>query len=125
MLFKRDESFRFTFENPVKATFKVLRLNQLNNGLKEGSALIIDLSPNGLRLSSSLDLPINEKNIVLMISFVLNAQPLSIMAEPIWKKRTSATSFSYGLVGVNDEETKSMIITELKEYTKKNSTHNV
>lgn len=61
MLFKRDESFRFTFENPVKATFKVLRLNQLNNDLKEGSALIIDLSPNGLRLSSSLDLPINEK----------------------------------------------------------------
>lgn len=91
MLFKRDESFRFTFENPVKATFKVLRLNQLNNDLKEGSALIIDLSPNGLRLSSSLDLPINEKNIVLMISFVLNAQPLSIMAEPIWKK----THFCY------------------------------
>jgi hypothetical protein len=125
MLFKRDESFRFTFESPVEATFKIIRSNQLNAPLKEGSALIIDLSPNGLRLSSPLDLAINEKNNVLMISFVLNTQPLTIMAEPIWKKRTSATSFSYGLVGVNDEETKDMIITELKEFTKKNSTHHI
>ncbi|WP_019153003.1 hypothetical protein [Robertmurraya massiliosenegalensis] len=120
MLYRRDESFRFTFGNPIEATFKILKVNQISGGSKEGRALLMDLSPNGLRISSPLDLPINEKNLLLEISFVLNKQIISIIAEPKWKKRTSAQSFSYRLVGLDDEETMKIIVSELKAFSKKN-----
>jgi hypothetical protein len=119
MLYKRDEPFRFTFGNPIDATFKILKINEISGLTKEGKAVIMDLSPNGVKLSSTLDLPITEKQFLLEISFTLNTEKMTMMAEPKWKKRAPHSSFIYGMVGLDDDETKKIIIEELKEYARK------
>lgn len=118
MLYRRDESFRFTFDHPIEGTFKILRINGVAGISKEGPASIIDLSPNGVRFSSPLNLPISEKSLLFEVCFVINEKPLSILAEPRWKKRVSPTSFTYGLVDIDSDETKKEIIEELKVYSR-------
>lgn len=121
MIYRRDESFRFTFGTPIEGTFKILRVNGINGTTKEGEASIIDLSPNGIKFSSSLDLPINEKQLLFEVSFVLNEKRISMLTEPRWKKRVSPTHFVYGLAGLDSDETKKEIIEELKGYSKNNA----
>lgn len=118
MLYKRDESFRFTFGTPIEGTFKIARINGKIGSSNEGIAFILDLSPNGLKITSPLDIPIEEKQFIFEVSFILNHKTIVMLAEPKWKKRLSPTSFTYGLVGLDSEETKKVIIEELKEYAK-------
>lgn len=118
MLYKRDESFRFTFGAPIKGSFKIARINGKAGSSNEGLAYIMDLSPNGMKLSSPLDIPIEEKHFLFEVSFILNNKTILMIAEPKWKKRLSPNSYTYGLVGLDNEETKKEIIEELKEYAK-------
>lgn len=119
MLYKRDEPFRFSFGSPIEGTFKILKINDISGHSKDGKALIMDLSPNGIKLTSPLDLPIDKKKFLLEVSFILNEEVITMIVEPKWKKRAPHSSFSYGLVGFDDEETKKVIIEELKEYARK------
>lgn len=118
MLYRRDEPFRFAFGNPIEGTFKILKIDDMSGNSKEGPALILDLSPNGIRLTSSLDLPIDKKKIIMEVLFILNEKTISIIGQPKWKKQVGVSSFNYGLVGLENEETKKEIINELKEYSR-------
>lgn len=119
MVFRRDESFRFTFGTPIEGVFKITRIDGAKGSSKEGQAFIMDLSPNGMKFSSPLDIPIDEKQFLFEVSFILNDKTVMMLVQPKWKKRLSPTSFAYGLVGFDNEETRKEIIEELKEYTKK------
>lgn len=120
MLYKRDEAFRFTFGTPIEGTFKIARIDGKIATSSEGPALIIDLSPNGLKFSSPLNIPIEEKQFLFEVYFNINDyKTLVLLAEPKWKKRISPSLFTYGLIGLDSEETKKEIITELKEYAKR------
>lgn len=120
MIYKRDEAFRFTFGNPIEGIFKIARIDGKIATSSEGLALILDLSPNGLKFSSPLDLPIEEKHFLFEVSFKINQNKTIVMlAEPKWKKRLSPSFFTYGLIGLDSEETKKEIIDELKEYAKR------
>ncbi|WP_449621428.1 PilZ domain-containing protein [Robertmurraya sp. Marseille-Q9965] len=118
MPYRRDEPFRFTFGTPIEGTFKILRVNKKASTSKEGTASIVDVSPNGIRFFSPLDLPINEKDFLIEINFQLNKKDISIIAQPKWKNRISPYTFSYGLEGLDDDETKKLIIEELKEFAR-------
>ncbi|TKC18469.1 PilZ domain-containing protein [Robertmurraya kyonggiensis] len=118
MPYRRDEPFRFTFGTPIEGTFKILRINKRASTSKEGTASIVDLSPNGVRFLSPLDLPINEKDLLMEVNFLLNEKNISIIAKPKWKKRISPYTFSYGLEGLDDDETKKVIVEELKEFAR-------
>lgn len=118
MVYRRDEPFRFQFQKPLQGTFKILQLNGLSGVSKEGKALIIDLSPNGVKFTSPLNLPIESKKFLIEISFVINEQTIKMLAESRWKKRTGVSEFTYGFAGIEDEQAKLEIIKELKEYSK-------
>lgn len=119
MLYRRDEAFRFTFGTPIEGTFKILSSDGIKGISKEGRAFILDLSPNGIKFSSPLDLPIKENQFLVEVSFTLNKKTISMLTKPKWKKRISPTSFAYGVVGLDNEETKKEVIEELKEYTRR------
>ncbi|MFB6465705.1 PilZ domain-containing protein [Cytobacillus sp. Hz8] len=85
---------------------------------KIATANILDLSPNGLKFSSNLDLPIDQKKLLLEISFILNDKIIHILGTPIWKKGI-VHSFIYGIKGIEDQETKKEIVEELKEFSRK------
>lgn len=118
MIYRREEPFRFQFQKPLEGTFKILRVNGIAGESKEGSALILDLSPNGLKFKSSLDLPTDKHQLLLEVSFSLNETQILIMGEPTWKKK-EGNAYVYGFIGLDDQQTKTQIILALKEYSKK------
>ena len=119
MLFRREEPFRFTFGDPIKGIFRILQIDGISGLTKESPILILDLSPNGIKFSSPIDLPINNKQFLMEVIFVLNVKSIIMLAEPKWKKPGANSSFVYGLVGLDDVETKKEIINELKEYSRR------
>lgn len=119
MIYRRNEAFRFTFGNPINGTLKVLRINGVSRSSGEGQVTILDLSPNGIKIVSSLDFPIVDKIFLMEISFILNEKNVAMLAQPKWKKQVGQSSFSYGLVGMDNEETRKEIIEELKEYSRR------
>ncbi|MDZ5470567.1 PilZ domain-containing protein [Bacillus sp. 31A1R] len=117
-MYKREEPFRFQFNQPLHGAFKILRINNISEESKAGTADILDLSPNGLRFKTKLNLPIDKKRFLIEITFLLNDKLIRILGEPKWKK-IEGSSFVYGFTGLDDTETKKEVIEGLKEFTKK------
>jgi hypothetical protein len=115
--YKRQESFRYTFYPPIKGTFQIVKKDGQPLDMKPGAAEIIDLSPNGLRLSSDLHIPIRGAKLEVIVTFTLNETPLSLYGSFVWKKPIS-TSFHYGVECTNSFDTQEMIIREIKQYIK-------
>ena len=70
MNYKRKSPFRYTFSEPITVYFKIVNINGKRIETSEGTASMIDLSPKGMKLKSSLDLQnINHKTIFLSIRF--------------------------------------------------------
>ncbi|MGP7818928.1 PilZ domain-containing protein [Niallia sp. 01092] len=118
MRYKRDEPFRFQFKEPIEATFTFHTTDNTSLS-KPGNAEIIDLSPNGLKFISELDLPVNNEHLLFCFTFKLNNKEFIIPGNIIWKK-PRLNQFLYGYEGKNDEGTKKRIVEMLKEYVKYN-----
>jgi hypothetical protein len=114
---RRQESFRYTFTPPIKGTFQIVKRDGQPLDMKPGAAEIMDLSPNGLRLSSDLHIPVRGAKLEVIVTFTLNEAPLSLYGSFIWKN-PFVTSFHYGIECTNSEDTKEMIIREIKQYIK-------
>ncbi|MFO1445704.1 hypothetical protein KDN24_21400 [Bacillus sp. Bva_UNVM-123] len=118
MRYKREEAFRFQFQKPIQGMIKVLKENGANVDTPETPIDIMDISPNGLRFKSSLNLAIHEKSYLLEISLEIDNRNLHILGQPIWKK-TMGVDFFYGFEGMDNKGTKQEIIETLKDYSKK------
>ncbi|WP_442599298.1 PilZ domain-containing protein [Neobacillus sp. D3-1R] len=118
MIYKREEPFRFHFQAPISASLKIFKINDHRKESSQGLAQVLDVSPNGLRIKTLYDLPVNEKKFLIEISFRINDKPIRILGNLVWKKQ-EGSSFIYGLIGREDSETKNEVIEELKEFTKR------
>lgn len=117
MLYKREEPFRFHFQAPLPATFKILKLNHHGKESNLGLAEILDVSPNGLRIKTLYNLPVNDRNFLLEFNFKIYDKQIRIIGNLVWKKQEDSF-FIYGFIGREDEETKHEVIEELKEFSK-------
>ena len=125
MKYKREESFRYSFKQPLEVDFKLLI--ERNGGLigtKNSKASVLDLSPNGLRLMTSLDLPVEHINYLLEVELELNDRLVVLIGKPVWKRK-QFNNFLYGIEAVEDKKTKEVIIQELKQYVKKQNGNQV
>ncbi|WP_409294560.1 PilZ domain-containing protein [Peribacillus sp. SCS-26] len=115
MQYKREEPFRFSLQTPVPGTFTISR-----NSSKKGKLDIVDISPNGLKFQTDLDLP--DKDLELTVSFQLNESMLVMHGTTVWKKRHFG-KYLYGFAAAGTPETrdgiKQQIIKELKIFIKK------
>ncbi|WP_164462144.1 PilZ domain-containing protein [Bacillus sp. FJAT-42376] len=114
MRYNRSESFRFVFSDPVDASFSIVERSGKEVHTKQGKAVIMDISPSGLKLISHLELPMEEQ-VILNITFTIRNEELELRGIPMWKKR-SGSGFQYGIKSVNDEILRERIVKELKEY---------
>ena len=122
MRFKRDEGFRFSFGTPITAFFTIDEMNGNRIGISNGEARLIDLSPNGMKLSIPFDIPISyQEDIKITVRFKLSQVEHKIQGKIIWKQK-AFDSYFYGIhFDINEVEQKEMI-NDLKYFAKKQST---
>ncbi|MFJ8517769.1 PilZ domain-containing protein [Lysinibacillus xylanilyticus] len=110
MIFKRQEGFRFKFDEPIKMTFAVYEDGRVNQAQK-AMADLLDISPRGLKMFTEVDLGVNPPP--LDLRFVLDTREVRVYGEIIWS-RPFGKGKQYG-VNFNDQESiEDLIVEELK-----------
>lgn len=117
--YRRKEPFRYTFDRDIRGFLKILSVDGIRMESITENIYLLDLSPNGMRIKSDIDLSIQKKSYKMEISFILNKKEIVCVGSPIWKKQVGPYSFYYGIKGYNNEKTKKEIIEELKIYARK------
>lgn len=115
MIFKRQEGFRFKFEEPVTMTFAIYedgRVNQEQTAMAE----LLDISPRGLKMFTEVDLGVNPPP--LDLRFVLDTREVRTYGEIIWS-RPFGTGKQYGVFFNNQGAVEDLIVEELKLRRKK------
>jgi hypothetical protein len=115
MRFKRQEAFRYEFGQPIPCSFRIVRIGEKEVESDKGKAEIYDISPKGMKIGTSLNIPLEKKVIILEVSFTLNKTELIFHGRLVWQRRF-ANDYFYGvnLILSLSEETK--LINELKQY---------
>ncbi len=115
MIFKRQEGFRFKFEEPVQITFAVYENGKVNHG-QTAMAELLDISPRGLKMYTEVDLGVNPPP--LDIHFVLDTQEVRAYGEVIWS-RPFGSGKQYGVYFNDQGRVEELIVDELKLGRKK------
>lgn len=115
MRYNRDESFRYGFSKPIACTFKIVEKDGKPIESKSGKADLLDISPHGLKISTSLDLPVDEYLLHAEVTFKIIEETLSMRGQFLWKQK-NALEYHYGIKGLDDLELKDSIVKELKNY---------
>ncbi|MBN9655029.1 PilZ domain-containing protein [Halobacillus sp. GSS1] len=115
MRYKRKDYFRYEFKKPLEAFFRIHRIGKKEVHTSKGEAHIIDISPQGMKLSTNLDLPHQDGHEVkLSISFYLNSQHFLLPGTIVWKKKIA--QFNYGIYMDLDEAESKALVEALKSY---------
>ncbi|AJK89311.1 MULTISPECIES: PilZ domain-containing protein [Lysinibacillus] len=115
MIFKRQEGFRFKFEEPVQITFAVYENGRVNHR-QTAMAELLDISPRGLKMYTEVDLGVNPPP--LDIHFVLDTQEVRAYGEVIWS-RPFGSGKQYGVYFNDQGRVEELIVDELKLRRKK------
>lgn len=115
MIFKRQEGFRFKFQEPVQITFAVYENGRVNHG-QTAMAELLDISPRGLKMYTEVDLGVNPPP--LDIHFVLDTQEVRAYGEVIWS-RPFGSGKQYGVYFNDQGRVEELIVDELKLRRKK------
>ncbi|RXI96424.1 PilZ domain-containing protein [Anaerobacillus alkaliphilus] len=113
MRYRRQDTFRYRFEEPIACTFKIIRVGEQEFNSKLGSAQIDDISDGGLKLSTSFTLPVTHRNIEIEITFKLNEEEIKLTGNVLWVKNSS-----YGVQFTIDDSSRKQLIEELKLYSR-------
>lgn len=115
MRFKRQEAFRYQFGQPLACTFRIVRIGDEDTESDKGTAEIYDISPRGMRIRTSLDIPPHPKDVHVQIVFTLNDAEFAVLGTFVWQKRF-ANVYDYGLKLDISYEQEEMLIREIKRY---------
>ncbi|KIL50022.1 PilZ domain-containing protein [Jeotgalibacillus soli] len=115
----RDEAFRFSFDEPLGVMFSISEVNGEVIETSEGEAMLIDLSPSGMKLSSLLSIPVSDdKQVKLVVHFAINDTEYTVEGTIIWRKK-KYDRYYYGMQFIDDEEMREELIHQLKLFVKK------
>ncbi|MDV2683235.1 PilZ domain-containing protein [Alkalihalophilus lindianensis] len=118
MQYKREESFRYEFNSPLNATFKLIKLATADVDSNEGKMLIIDISGGGLKMSSHLELPDPKTTKTsIEMDIELANETLEVQGEVVWKNSYNS-SFQYGIDFTYTDKESQELITLLKKHIK-------
>lgn len=113
MTFRRNESFRFVFHEPIDAEF-TLHMNGKQVSENKYNCKILDISPNGMKIytEAKFDKTLLRK-LQFEVQFVLNISSISAIGNVVWSKPFS-TGKEYGLYFKNQPDVADTIMSELK-----------
>lgn len=116
--FKRNEGFRLIFNEPIPATFIILKINGNDVKSKKGEIQILDMSLKGTKIQTKFKLPIPHTRIEM--EFVICDEPMHLVGELVWEKQRNQ-EFIYGVIF--DDSAKLLqpqLLQQLKKYASKN-----
>ncbi|HHW37056.1 MAG TPA: PilZ domain-containing protein [Bacillales bacterium] len=120
MIFRRQEGFRYSFNKPIDCNFKIIKIDDSEIDTEFGFGQIVDISPNGLKMISSLNLSPTFKKIEIQVHFLIDEQAFITPGIIQWqKKEWSLNVYSYGIKLVSSEETAANIVAGLKKHAEK------
>lgn len=121
MIYKREESFRYQFSQPLTCTFSIVEIESesVSTGVARGE--LLDLSPKGLRLGSSLNIPQGSKSVTLKVTFKMNEETIIADSVIVWKKKSIHLGYQYGLEFINTSDLPELITKQLKMFAKQNT----
>ncbi|SET35590.1 PilZ domain-containing protein [Oceanobacillus limi] len=117
MRYKRDEAFRFEFGEPLLARFSMDELNGKRVTSSDGEAKIVDVSLKGLKLCTSLSIPVHGNDVKATISFSLNDNPYQVSGTFIWVEK-KLNEYYYGIQFELEEEIQDKLLNDLKTLGK-------
>ncbi len=120
MEYKRNEGFRYVFNKPIEATFSFVEINRVvvHHG-KKGLIHIHDISPNGAKFSSLLDLRSDFDKFYIRVELNLLDETFTLSGHIRWKKRDYKGAYWYGIeFDKTNDESKEQLIEALKKYAK-------
>ncbi len=112
--YRRKEWFRFEFKPPLQGKLRIAKVMGREVASSEGPIEIIDLSPIGMKLSTHLEIPI-ENSIIVAVRFTMNQLELCYEANLVWHKGSY-----YGLRLHTNEQQEETLVQEIKHYAKMN-----
>ncbi|ADC50897.1 protein with PilZ signaling domain [Alkalihalophilus pseudofirmus OF4] len=110
MQYRREESFRYEFSEPLKSTFKIIRISDANVESKEGEMYILDISAGGVKMNTHLELPDpNKAKVEVEVELQLAEKNLDVQGEIVWKK-PFGRSYHYGIdFSITETESQELI----------------
>ncbi|OIN68026.1 pilus assembly protein PilZ [Exiguobacterium sp. KRL4] len=115
MKIKRNESFRYHFDEPITGEFYLVKEGRRTPaGLME----IHNISPSGIAIATPLKLPIDRStSIVVEFSLLLGSEPLNVSGQILHEKWTEAQRL-YGVRLDTTKEDQQRIIEAIKQIVK-------
>lgn len=111
LMYRRNEPFRIPIYPPIDSTYRSIG----GYHVVYGNAKIIDMSPNGLRIIANTKIPLHTD---IVISFTMNAHNYMLTGKIVWQKQQYG-EYICGLSMNNDEQTRSQLTQDLKEYARR------
>ncbi|KGR80606.1 PilZ domain-containing protein [Ureibacillus manganicus] len=122
MQFKRQEGFRFVFNEPIEASFVFIdKDEQANDKIINIShpCKILDLSPRGIKIYTNVEIGESKsKPLQLEVQFVLDVTNIRVIGEVVWSKRFGQGK-QLGVQIVDQPDIVDLIINEMKQRRKK------
>ncbi|WP_196493810.1 PilZ domain-containing protein [Ornithinibacillus caprae] len=118
MRYKRDEAFRFEFGEPLSIVFTIEQLNGKSVTSSDGEAKMLDISLNGMKILTSLNIPVYGNDVWVSISFSLNNSTYKIRGTLVWVEK-NFDEYVYGVHCENDPELQDDLLNDLKVLGKK------
>ena len=119
MFYKRNEPFRYTFGQPIKALVETIENEDdpILTSNRNWEVFIFDISPNGMKIATIENIK-DLINLPIRITFWLNHTYFEVTGTILWKK-TLGQKYLYGIFENSSEQYKKQLKAELKIYSKK------
>jgi hypothetical protein len=118
---RRKESFRYAFTEEIDSPFMITEINGNKFESKYAVAKLVDLSQNGCRIESFLDLNAADNKISIAVKFNLMDQNIELTGHVSWQRSTTYCHY-YGIKFVQSNPgDNAFILDYLKSYTKNRS----
>jgi PilZ domain len=116
MMYKREEAYRYTFPQPVSCTISIVGIEHIRINTGKGEGELIDISPNGCKLSTLFDIPVHQE-VRVQMEFTIYTERLIVPGILVWQK-IHGEGFHYGVEFTGDENLSASITADLKQLVK-------
>ncbi|MFY3791546.1 PilZ domain-containing protein [Ureibacillus sp. MALMAid1270] len=119
MIFKRQEGFRFVFNEPIEANFVIQGKDGQAIEQKSHPCKILDLSPRGIKIFTEAEIGhyINE-SVQIEVDFILDVTNIHAIGEIVWSSPFGQGK-QLGIQLIDQPDIVDLIINELKQRRRK------